>query len=354
MTLIFIGSMAFLFSYLVAALLESWGKRGYALDIPNERSSHVRPMPRGGGLGIVLVTLVGLLIFSLLASDRGVSELWPYIAGALLVAAVGWTDDLQSLPFWLRLLSHGLSAILVILFLGFIDEVTIPVIGDVTFGWLGIPLTFLLIVGLINAYNFMDGIDGMAGLQGTLAGFAWMTIGLILLSKTTSVTGLLIGAAALGFLIHNWPPSRIFMGDVGSTFLGFTFAVLITVSDDVDSRLVLTGLLILWPFIFDSFFTFLRRLQQRQNIFEAHRTHLYQRLVIGGYSHTFVTLLYALLSLIGILIGIAWYLGLPNSGSILLLGMPLLASGLYGFVLLVERRIIGINRPDHSGVSNRP
>ncbi len=340
--LIAIGITAFLLSYLGVWVLRHWAQNGQTLDIPNARSSHTQPTPRGGGLLIVIITLIGLTLFELSESTFLVGGLWAYVAGGILIAIMGWLDDLRSLPFWLRISSHGLAALLIILFVGYLKEIAFPVIGELSLGWLGIPLTFVLIVGSINAYNFMDGIDGLAGLQATLGGLAWMIIGLTILANTTSLQGILLGASAFGFLIHNWSPARIFMGDVGSTFLGFTFAEIIVLNGDINPRLPVLGILILWPFIFDTSFTLIRRIRLGENIVEAHRSHLYQRLVISGFSHSFVSILYGGLSVVGILLGISWCFGLPGSAMALALTIPLLASGLVGFVFVAERRTLKV------------
>ncbi len=336
-----IGFTAFLISYLGVAALRHWAQNGRAVDIPNARSSHTQPTPRGGGLLIVVVTLLVLTIYGLSevpSMDWGAGA---YIVGAIIIASISWIDDLRSIPFWLRILVHSLSAIIIIVFIGYLKDMTFPIVGSITFGWLGIPLTFVLIVGLINAYNFMDGIDGLAGIQAVLGGLAWLAVGLTLIATPTAILGILVASSALGFLFHNWSPARIFMGDVGSTFLGFTFAVLIILNGNVDAMLAAIGLLFLWPFIFDTSFTLICRLQRRENIFKAHRTHLYQRLIISGYSHSFVSLLYAALALVGILLGIAWYIGLPLSNILITLTIPLLALGLVGFVKMAERGIMG-------------
>jgi len=127
---------------------------------------------------------------------------------------------------------------------------------------------------------------------------AWTIIGARTGQPSLTLLGGAIAAASLGFLLHNWPPARIFMGDVGSAFLGFTLASLPLLSPRRDALFV-PAVLILWPFVFDGTFTILRRLRNRENIFAAHRSHLYQRLVIAGYSHAFVTTLYAALAVLG-------------------------------------------------------
>jgi UDP-N-acetylmuramyl pentapeptide phosphotransferase/UDP-N-acetylglucosamine-1-phosphate transferase len=162
-------------------------------------------------------------------------------------------------------------------------------------------------VGLTNAYNFMDGIDGIAAGQGIVAAIGWGIIGLITGNPFLTALGFLLAASCLGFLCHNWPPARIFMGDVGSAFLGYTFAVLAVIASQSDPRLAFIGILFVWPFVFDAVFTFFRRLRKHENVFEAHRSHLYQRLVIAGYSHGVVSTLYIGLAGAGVVVGVWWY-----------------------------------------------
>ena len=165
------------------------------------------------------------------------------------------------------------------------------------------------VVGLLNVYNFMDGIDGLAGLQAVVAGLAWWGCARYLGAPAAGSLGLLIAAGAMGFLTLNWPPAKIFMGDAGSTVLGFSFAVL-PLLVWVEARppsgffsLLVVGLLLVWPFWADGAFTILRRLRKRENIFKAHRSHLYQRLVIAGKSHLLVTVVYGVLAVIGSVLG---------------------------------------------------
>jgi UDP-N-acetylmuramyl pentapeptide phosphotransferase/UDP-N-acetylglucosamine-1-phosphate transferase len=113
------------------------------------------------------------------------------------------------------------------------------------------------------------------------------------------ILGVLLAASSAGFLVHNWPPARIFMGDVGSAFLGFVFATLPSMLQLPSSRPAAIGFLVVWPFVFDTAFTFLRRLRRKESVFSAHRSHLYQRLVIAGWSHVTVTLLYSTLAIAG-------------------------------------------------------
>jgi UDP-N-acetylmuramyl pentapeptide phosphotransferase/UDP-N-acetylglucosamine-1-phosphate transferase len=286
-----------------STILTGLVRRLEIIDDPNERSSHSRPTPRGGGIGLVIMTLIGLIgsqIIWQLTSWRG---LMFYLGAATLVAVVSWLDDLKSLSARSRFLVHFLAAGLVIAGWGHWEEVNLPLLGSIYIGQGGLLLALLWIVGLTNAYNFMDGIDGIAGGQALVAGIGWATVGWMIEDKFVFATGGLLAASSMGFLFYNWSPAKIFMGDVGSAFLGFTFAavpVMATPSAPINrASMFLIGILLLWPFILDTGFTLLRRLTKGENIFQAHRSHFYQRMVIAGYSHQIVTLLYIGLAVIG-------------------------------------------------------
>jgi UDP-N-acetylmuramyl pentapeptide phosphotransferase/UDP-N-acetylglucosamine-1-phosphate transferase len=231
--------------------------------------------------------------------------------------------------------------VLAILSFGYWHTTGIPLFHQLHLGWVGLPLTFLWIVGLTNAYNFMDGIDGIAGSQAVVVGLGWSLLGWLGQQPHLCAMGLMLTGASLGFLLHNWPPARIFMGDVGSAFLGYTFAVLPLMTAHVphaDSRLALIGALLLWPFIFDSAFTFVRRATRGENVLAAHRSHLYQRLVISGRTHLFVTTLYAGLALIGVGLALSWWRGLAGSQAAILMLLPILCLSLWLYVVRRERR----------------
>ncbi len=235
------GMSALVLSYLGVVGLRRWAERRQMLDIPNERSSHTRPTPRGGGLAIVLVVLVGWLVALRLYPDAPVQAGLIYAVGAGLIAAVSWLDDLRSLSNRVRFAAHMLGAVLAIWAFGYWTDITVPLIGSLHLGLLGLPITFLWIVGLTNAYNFMDGIDGIAGGQAVVAGSGWAVVGWLTDQPLLGIMGVLLAAASLGFLGQNWPPARIFMGDVGSAFLGFTFAVLAVAAAQRDARLAVGG-----------------------------------------------------------------------------------------------------------------
>jgi len=326
--------IACLLSYCGVALLRRWP----ILDVPNERSSHTQPTPRGGGLALVVVMLALWLL-----SSWNTVEHWPllpYAIGASVIAGISWLDDLRCVPTVVRLVVHGAAAALAIKSFDY-WHIT-GTLFELNLDWLGLLLTFIWIVGLTNAYNFMDGIDGIAGAQAVVVGLGWAVLGWLGGQAQVSVMGMLLAGASLGFLFHNWPRARIFMGDVGSAFLGYTFAVIPLMAahaPQADSRLALIGALLLWPFIFDSSFTFLRRAMHGENVFAAHRTHLYQRLVIAGRTHQFVTLLYAGLALVGVVLAVAWWRGMAGSKAAILVLLPVLCFSLWRFVVREERKL---------------
>ncbi|MCB0207764.1 MAG: polysaccharide biosynthesis protein [Anaerolineae bacterium] len=312
------------------------------VDVPNQRSSHVKTTPRGGGLAVVAVSLSGWLLFFWLSEPNLSPPFWAAFGGALLIAAVSWLDDMRPLSYRLRLGAHLLAAGLVLWQVGSWQQIELPLVGLVNLGWFGPFMTLIWLVGATNAYNFMDGLDGLAGSQGVIAGLGWGILGLLAGQPAVSMLGFLLAAGCLGFLTLNWPPAKIFMGDVGSAFLGFTLALLPLLSavnplgGSVWPGAVIAGLLLLWPFVYDAGFTFIRRLMQGENVFAAHRSHLYQRLTIVGYTHISVTTLYTGLALIGLLLALGWAYDISGSAVIILTFMPLVCFTLYSYVSAEE------------------
>ena len=302
---VYTAMAAFVLSCVVVAGLRRWAGRRL-LDIPNERSSHVRPVPRGGGLAIVVVVLAGSLLVLPFSGAKATALQWlMYFSGALLIAAVSWLDDLYSVPPPVRFAVHLVAALLACLAVGAFKQITLPVIGSFSLGIWGWPLALVWIVGLTNAYNFMDGIDGIAGGQAVVAGLGWAIIGWLGGQPMVGSLGLLIAGASAGFLVHNWPPARIFMGDVGSAFIGYMLAVLTLMASQANPVFVLAGIGLVWPFVFDAALTFFMRLCRGEKVWEAHRSHLYQRLVISGLSHGRVAMFYTGLAALGAVWAIA-------------------------------------------------
>ena len=302
-------------------LIRRYAERRQIMDHPNERSSHSMPTPRGGGLAIVLIVM-GAGGWS--ASEAGLDRSLVYLISGAVIAWLGWRDDVHSLSPRVRFTVQGLVAAVSIYGLGYFKFVTIPLFGELYLGWVGILITFLWIVGLTNAYNFMDGIDGIAGGVALAAALGWMMLASNMQNGFVFWVSLAVAAGSLGFLFHNWSPAKIFMGDVASTFLGYTFAVLPLLSADQGGDALMLGTLLMWTFIMDAGVTFIRRALKREKLFSAHRTHLYQRLVIGGYKHATISVLYILLTLLAGILSFAWSTGQAYAPPLIIVGLPLI------------------------------
>jgi len=294
--------LVFVSTYLGVLVFRVWSLKNNILDVPNERSSHVTPTPRGGGLVIVLTSLFAYVVYSKITGRHFSGS---YLLGASIIALVSWLDDLFTISFVWRFLIQSLSAILVITALGHFREIYIPFDGNFDLNIFGPILTFIWIVWLTNAFNFMDGIDGLAGMQAVTAGIGWLVVGKVSNLDGASVIGGVLAFSSLGFLLQNWYPAKVFMGDVGSAFLGFSFAVLSLIAehdgagaDSISPFLPLISISLVWLFLFDTVLTFFRRLLKGEKVWQAHREHIYQKLVISGYTHRFVSVLYGVTSVL--------------------------------------------------------
>jgi UDP-N-acetylmuramyl pentapeptide phosphotransferase/UDP-N-acetylglucosamine-1-phosphate transferase len=293
MPVMLIGAvLAFILAAGLTPLLASSARARGLLDVPNHRSSHSVATPRIGG-----IALVAAVVFGTLGCDLFGAALGPRAKGAVTLAVamgiLGLIDDIRPLPALLRLVMQSSIAVVALMVLG---AATLPWLP----AWLAAAVTVFWMVSLTNAFNFMDGVDGIAGAQAVVAGIGWAAVAAIAGWRDTACLGLLVAAAAGGFLLYNWQPARVFMGDAGSAFLGFLFAALPLTAP---SGVILSpcyAVLLMWPFLFDTGFTLLRRLRRRENILSAHRSHLYQRLALTGKSHRDVALFYAGLASLGV------------------------------------------------------
>jgi len=260
--------------------------RGGLLDEPNPRSSHARTTPRGGGVALLVGLGAGVAVAARpggLGREAGV-----LLALAAGIALLGLLDDRFRLSPTTRLLCQLAAAAALALATGGLPQLPLPPPLDTPLGPLAVPLATLWIVAVVNFYNFMDGIDGLASVQGVLAGLAAALAGWDV--DAALVAAALAGACA-GFLPHNWTPATIFLGDVGSYGLGFLLAGLPLVAPpERSAQAVLLTALALWFFLADAGTCLLRRLARGERVFEAHRQHLYQRWVAAGLSHPAVTL----------------------------------------------------------------
>lgn len=293
----------------LGALLMTWGLRRYALsrnvlDIPNSRSSHTQPTPRGGGLAIVLAFSLALPWASWVGALSMV-HLWALLGAGGLVALLGFVDDHLPLAARWRLLAHFLAAIWALVFLGGAPDLLVLGMA-VDLGWGGFALAVLYLVWLLNLYNFMDGIDGLAGIEALTVGlgaallYAWLGLWDALLLP------LLLALAASGFLVWNFPPARIFMGDAGSGYLGLILGMLSLQAALSDPGLLWVWLILLGVFIVDATLTLGRRLARGEKIYEAHRSHAYQHAARHYGRHLPVTLAVAAINIFWLLPIACW------------------------------------------------
>ncbi len=278
---------------------------GGVLDIPNHRSSHTIPTPRGGGLSIVVISLA--VVFVLIVSHRlPVKTGFALMLGGGAVALVGWLDDKHHLGVRLRFAVHLASAVWALAMLGGLPSMRI---GSVTLTS-PVILSCLAVVGIVwsaNLFNFMDGIDGIAGVQAACVGLGGGV--LLTLSGHTGLAYCMfaLGAASVGFLALNWHPAKIFMGDVGSGFIGFYIATVAVASENASAVPLLLWAMMMAVFVVDATATLVYRTIKGHPWSEAHRTHVYQLAVRSGLSHDRVALIVGVVDCV--LIGIA-YLGM--------------------------------------------
>ena len=276
---------AFIVSLFLTKRFLDPASRFYILDRPNDRSLHTHPTPRGGGLAILLAIIICSL-GSIFWFGQFPEPAYRWVAGAgFLVAAVSYLDDRFILTSAVRFIVHILAAVLVAFAGLVVNRLELPGLVFSLPYWIDVIFTILFVVWMLNLYNFMDGMDGLAGGM-TVFGFgAFATMGWMEGHEIFFAVNLIVAAASAGFMVFNFPPARIFMGDVGSSTLGFLAAVfsLWGVRDGVFSFWV--AVLVFSPFFADATVTLLRRLWRREKIWKPHKSHYYQRLVQSGWGH---------------------------------------------------------------------
>ena len=275
----------------------SWGGtyvlRRYALskslmDVPNERSSHTVPTPRGGGVAIVIAFLLSLPVLNglgLIAND----VVYGLLGAGALVALVGFVDDHGHVPARWRLLGHFLSASWALFWLNGLPPIRILGV-DVDLAWGGNILAVIYLVWVLNLYNFMDGIDGIASVQAIFVCLG-MCINYWISGNANLLTvPLVLSAAVAGFLYWNFPPARIFMGDAGSGFLGMMLGVLAIQAAQASPELMWCWIILTSVFFIDATWTLFRRLVSGKRVYQAHCSHAYQHAAKAAGSHFKVTM----------------------------------------------------------------
>jgi Fuc2NAc and GlcNAc transferase len=287
-----------------SSMLCTYGLRKYAMaknliDVPNFRSSHSVPTPRGGGLAIVFSFVAAIPVIAcakLLAWDTTLA----FLGAGIGVAVLGFLDDHGHIAARWRLLGHFGAAGWILYWLGGVPPII--VLGShVSLGWIGLILGSLYLVWMLNLFNFMDGIDGIAGVEALS-----VCIGACILYMLSGTPGLvwtpiLLAMAVVGFLYWNFPPAKIFMGDAGSGFLGIIIGTISLQAGWVSFQLLSGILILLGVFIVDATTTLLRRMVRGEKIYEAHRTHAYQHAAIKMGTHLSITLAVGLINLLWLL-----------------------------------------------------
>ncbi len=308
-------------SWIATALVRRWAARA-VLDIPNARSLHVIPTPRGGGLAIALVVL-GIEAWLLWAGTLQIPRGWAGWCACALLAGLGLRDDLHPLPARYRFLAQLLICG------GWLWLLLEPANLLAGGRW---ALQTLGMVWLVNLYNFMDGSDGLAGTQATLTGLVGGGLALLMGAEGIAVLAFLTAFASLGFLFWNWHPARIFLGDVGSYFLGGQFGILAT-STLADGQSSFFWAILLGPFIVDATLTLIRRVLRGERWYTAHRSHAYQRLVQAGRGHAWVACAFAGFGLIWSLPLAAMVLYQPGLGWLCLMLAWGMSAGLWWWII---------------------
>lgn len=277
---------------ILTGLLRRYAVAFHLLDIPNKRSSHQMPTPRGGGLAIVIVFLSGLAAFAIMDLPAA-KNMWLFFGAGAWVAGVGFWDDHQHIPAHQRLLAHFIAAIVGLYGIGGMPPLLL--FGHlIDLGWAGEFIGVFYLVWLLNLYNFMDGIDGLAGIEAITVCLG----GVLLTLSSAENTGqhwllALLAMAVAGFVVWNFPFARIFMGDAGSGFLGLVLGLFSLQAASIAPQYFWSWLIFLGVFVVDATWTLMCRFLAGEKLHEAHCCHGYQHAARYYGAHKPVTLIVA-------------------------------------------------------------
>ena len=285
------------------------------MDIPNERSSHAVPTPHGGGIAIAVTWCIGLVY--LWVHDLIDDRLFGALATGLIISVVSFLDDLYELSAKTRLVTQAFVAALGLYLLGGLHEVSFGIV-EVSNPLLTNLFAFILIIWYINLFNFLDGINGYAGAEAVFLALA----GFVLFGGEHFIV---LGVAVLGFLFWNWNNAKIFMGDVGSTLLGYTIAIFTLYYANIKSENLWIWIALFAPFWMDATVTLVRRKLNGEKLSQAHKKHAYQRLTQSGWSHYKVTNMLCVVNIVVFTL----ILLLPNIAIAFVLTMILLSAIMY-------------------------
>jgi len=343
MFVIFGAGAAFLVALLLTRLFLRPESRMHILDHPNERSLHFRPTPRTGGVAIVCGVVVGGVVGALIGGHPiPRAALW--LGGlAVLMTSVSYWDDRRHLPVGFRLAVHFLVAVLLATAGVRLDTAVLPGASYALPAWLAGGASVLFAVWMINLYNFMDGMDGFAGGMAVIGFSTLALLGWWAGDQLFATLNLIIAGAAAGFLIYNFPPAQIFMGDTGSSTLGFLAAGMALWADSREVAPLWISVLVFSPFIVDATVTLMQRLVRREKIWQAHKNHYYQRLVQAGWGHRKTVLFeYCVMLLCAVAAMIAQVASVPAQWGIVV-SIAILHVGFIGTVRVVTKHVIKAN-----------
>lgn len=276
---------AFVASILLTPLVKKLAFRLGAVDAPNYRKVHARIMPRLGGLAIFGAFIIGLGIYSYFGSLSKYSI--AIMIGALIIVITGVLDDMYEISAKAKMLGQLLASVVVIFGGGIqIDFINLPFGGQLDFGFLSIPFTILWIVGITNAINLIDGLDGLAAGVSTIALITLSGMAFIMGDMVVLAMAAILAASTIGFLFYNFHPAKIFMGDTGALFLGFMISVLALLGfKNVTIVSLIIPVIMLGVPISDTFFAIVRRYRMKQKWSDPDKSHLHHRLLDMGFSH---------------------------------------------------------------------
>ncbi|MDU9021006.1 MraY family glycosyltransferase [Pseudomonas corrugata] len=316
--------LAAVLSLLLTGLLRKYALARSIIDIPNARSSHKVPTPRGGGVAIVVSFLLALPVLAFNGA-MGCSTMWAMLGAGSGIAILGFLDDHGHIAARWRLLGHFLASAWALSWLGGLPPITL--LGmSLELSWFGNVLAVFYLVWMLNLYNFMDGIDGIASVEAICACLGACLLYWLGGFENLIVAPLVLAMAVAGFLYWNFPPARIFMGDAGSGFLGIILGLLSLQAAWSSSKLLWVWLILLGVFIVDATVTLIRRLLRGDKVYEAHRSHAYQFASRQYGRHLPVTLAVVVINLF-------WLL--PLAGCVVLLNMDGILALVVAYVPLV-------------------
>ncbi len=279
MTTLFLFIILFILSFALTYLVKNYAIKKSLVDIPNDRSSHTAPIPHGGGVAIVVTWFTGLAyLYSVKLIE---SDLFYALIAGVVIALVSYLDDLYELKPKTRFLTQLLTAVVGLWFLGGLKMLDFGLF-TIENPIINYTIAVIAIIWFINLYNFLDGIDGYAGSEAVFLGVT----GYLLFGDAPFAV---LVASVLGFLVWNWHKAKIFMGDVGSTLLGYNVAIFAIYYQNHDAS-ILVWLILFALFWFDATLTLYRRYKNKEQLSQAHKKHVYQRLTQSGWSHSRVVL----------------------------------------------------------------